>query len=232
MTPPPLAVSQPIGSLYRVGRQPDPWAWPDWTYADDDLTFGNRYDDPRGEYRVLYASGQRQGAFAETLARFRADLEIVAAIELIQGDPEDEAFSTTIPSGVVPAEWLDVRAIGTASHDGLFVEVGHSDSVAHLRAALAARVLHYGLDDLDGGDLRTRAPRGLTQEISRYVFERGHDQAGVPVAGVRYLSRLGDELTNWAIFEPNQPTTIQCAPIDPADTDLLAVLEKFDLTFG
>jgi hypothetical protein len=37
----------------------------------EDGTFGNRYDDPRGEYRVLYATSQRVGAFIETLARYR-----------------------------------------------------------------------------------------------------------------------------------------------------------------
>ena len=34
--------------VYRVGRSPDPWAWPDWAYATDG-TFGNRWDDPQGK---------------------------------------------------------------------------------------------------------------------------------------------------------------------------------------
>lgn len=41
--------------LYRLGRTPDPWAWPGWRYSLPDGTFGNRYDDPAGGYRVLYA---------------------------------------------------------------------------------------------------------------------------------------------------------------------------------
>ncbi len=53
---PPLAVTRPAGNLYRVARAPDAWAWPPWEYAGEDGTFGNRYDDPRGEYRVLYAT--------------------------------------------------------------------------------------------------------------------------------------------------------------------------------
>jgi hypothetical protein len=226
---PPLALARPSGTLYRVGRLPDAWAWPDWSYAGDDLTFGNRYDDPKGQYRVLYASDRRKGAFAETLSRFRADLAIVAEYEHIEGDPADEAFAPALAPGVVPAEWLDRRAVGTATVDGEFADVGHSDSLAHLRAALADRVLHYGFDDLDAGELRRRVPRALTQEISRYLFEHGRDRAGEPLAGLRYQSRLGDELTNWAIFEPTRPTRAESRPIEPGDADLRAVLELFSL---
>ncbi|MQA00994.1 MAG: RES domain-containing protein [Dehalococcoidia bacterium] len=49
---------------------PDPWTWPDWSQAIRDGTFGNRWDDPDGAYRVLYASSSRFGALLETLARF------------------------------------------------------------------------------------------------------------------------------------------------------------------
>jgi len=56
-----LASGEPDGPLYRLGRQPDPWASPDWSYAGPDRTFGNRYDDPEASYRVLCASSQRIG---------------------------------------------------------------------------------------------------------------------------------------------------------------------------
>jgi RES domain len=79
---------EPDGPLYRLGRQPDPWAWPDWSYAGPDGTFGNRYDDPEASYRALYASSQRIGTFLETLARFRPDLEVLAELEQIEGDDE------------------------------------------------------------------------------------------------------------------------------------------------
>jgi hypothetical protein len=59
---PALQVVRPDGPLHRVGRAPDAWALAPWTYAGPDNTFGNRYDDPEGEYRVLYAAGQRRGA--------------------------------------------------------------------------------------------------------------------------------------------------------------------------
>src|SRR3954471_13014842 len=96
-----LALARPAGAFHRVGRRPEPWAWPDWAYAHEDGTFGNRYDDPAAEYRVLYASDDRAGALAETLARLRPDLELAAELALIQGDDDPP----TLAPGVVPREW-------------------------------------------------------------------------------------------------------------------------------
>jgi hypothetical protein len=64
----------PAARVYRVGRKPDPFEWPDWASAGPMDTFANRYDDPEGIYRVLYVSSQRVGAFVETLARYRPGL--------------------------------------------------------------------------------------------------------------------------------------------------------------
>lgn len=55
------------GRLFRVGKGPDPWAFLDWAQAGEDGTFGNRWDDPKSSYRVLYACSQRVGALIETL---------------------------------------------------------------------------------------------------------------------------------------------------------------------
>lgn len=132
----------------------------------------------------------------------------------------------------MPGDWPTQRLVGTATHSGPFADVGHSDSLAHLRVALASRVLHHGLDDLDGGDLRRRVPRAFTQEISRYVFERGVDAEGRSLAGIRYLSRLGDELENWAVFEGTEPEDRTSAPIAVDDEDLQAALAKLDLQLG
>jgi hypothetical protein len=231
---PVLRTVAPDDPLFRVGRGPDVWTLASWIYAGPDGTFGNRYDDPAGEYRVLYAAGERRGAFLETLARFRVDLQLVAEMDAIDGDDRDDAYPT-IRHGLVPSEWLMRRRIGTAMAASLwFVDVAHSEALAHLRERLAARLLHYGLDDLDAGDLRRRAPRALTQEISRYVFEQGSAPSGEPVAGIAYRSRLGDELMNWAIFEGHQLDEIMEAHaiIAADDPDLVAALEILGLTLA
>ena len=89
-------------------------------------------------------------------------------------------------------------------------------------------MLHHGLDDLDAGDVRRRAPRRLTQEISRYLFEHEGDA----IAGVRYSSRLGDEFVNWAMFEPNRPSAARSAAIAGDDDALRAVFERFGLRWS
>jgi hypothetical protein len=195
-------------------------------------TFGNRFDDPAGEYRVLYATSQRVGAFVETLARYRTDPAIVAEYEeiVIEADDSDR-YPTTAP-GVVPADWCSARTIGTARHDGPFPDIAHSSSLAELRTALASRLVHYGLDDLDAGDVRRRAPRAFTQEISRYVFERGVTEEGEPLLGIRYLSRLGDDIENWAIFEGTEPYDKRSEEIVRDDPDLLAALQTLDLVMA
>ncbi len=155
---PRLAVTAADRPLYRIGRQPDAWAWPPWSSAGPGGALASRFDDPQGEYRVLYACSQRIGAFLETLARFRRDVAIDAEYAQIESDARDAAFPTLDP-GLVPADWREKRCIGTASQGGRFVDIGHSESLAHLRTALAARLLHFGLDDFDAGDIRRRAPR-------------------------------------------------------------------------
>jgi hypothetical protein len=218
-----LASVEPDGPLYRLGRYPDPWAWPPWSAAAIDGTFGNRYDDPDASYRVLYASSQRRGAFLETLARFRPDLEVLAELEQIEGDDESPP--------AVPRRWLRGRLIGKATVEGRFVDVGGAASLATLRTALAANAIRHGLDEIDAATIRLRAPRAFTQQVSRYVYEQGS------YAGIRYRSRLGDEVLNWAIFEaapdgqsPLVATT--AAPIEADDLDLSAALELLGLTLA
>jgi hypothetical protein len=141
----------------------------------------------------------------------------------------------TVRGGLLPSEWLATRRIGMAMAASLwFVDVAHSESLAHLRERLAARLVHYGLDDLDAGALRRRAPRALTQEISRHVFEHGSAPSGEPVAGIAYRSRLGDELTNWAVFEGHHLDEIveADAVIAADDPDLVAALQTLGLTLA
>lgn len=145
--------------VYRLGRSPDPWAWPDWSYADIDGTFGNRFDDPQGIYRVLYASTQRLATFVECLASFRPAPDVIAEFAAIAGDEGDEEPP---PAGVVPADWIEARCVGIATLIGVYVDVGHHETLAELRTALAARVVHHGLQDLDASAIRLTVPRAFT----------------------------------------------------------------------
>ena len=121
-----LRTTAPTGPLYRIARPPDPWHWPDWANVGSDGTFGNRWDDPRGVYRVVYASSSPLGAFMEVLARFRPDPHIVAALLEIDGNDSSPSLSP----GELEAEWLANRCLGVAHLEGAFVGVGHSASLA------------------------------------------------------------------------------------------------------
>jgi hypothetical protein len=187
----------PGDRLFRVGRAPDPWAWPDWSNAGPDGTFGNRYDDPQGLYRVLYAASDRLGAFVEVLARFRPDPHLLKELQEIDGDEE-----WALAPGHLDVSWLERRRLGEAAVKGRFADVGHSESLARLRRDLAGRIVHHGLVDLDAASIRLAAPRQFTQEVSRYVYEQTGPSGRRAFDGISYLSRLGDEFRNWALFEP------------------------------
>ena len=130
-----LKTRQPSGLIYRLGRSPNAWQPPEWSLAHTDGTFGNRFDDPEGYYRVLYASSQRVACFMETLARFRLDLGLHAELASIDG-PDD-----FFPLGTVPRDWLDVRRMGSAEIDGSYADIYAAGWVSHLRKTLAAEAL-------------------------------------------------------------------------------------------
>lgn len=218
--------ADPPLEVFRLGRQPDPWAWPDWAYAEPDGTFGNRYDDSQGIYRVLYASTQRVATFVECLAYFRPDIELIAKLEEIAGDDGDQEPPA---AGLVPADWVDQRCVGRATLVGNYVEIGSHESLAELRASLAARVVHYGLHDLDAAALRLTAPRRFTQEVSRHIFDQTAEGRR-RWNGISYLSKHGDDLTNWAIFEPALPERIDVTKFDRQDADLAVALTLHGLT--
>jgi hypothetical protein len=187
--------------LFRLAHRPDPWGWPPWEYCRR----ANRWDDP---------------------TRFRPDPAVVAGLAEIDGDDEG-----ALRPGQVPVSWVAARAMGTANFEGLFADVGAGESLAYLRTAMASRLVHYGLADLDGSVIR-ESRREFTQEISLHIFGQA-DLMGAPIfTGIAYASRLGNEFINWAIFERADRDPVR----DPAvseialdDPDLVATLVLFAL---
>ena len=204
----------------------DAWAVPDWAYAKEDGTFGNRFDDPMGVYRVLYASSKRLGCFIETLARFRVDVSFVADLALMENGEDDfTAF------GTVRRAWLKGRCIGSANVEGEYADIYALEWVSHLRAALAEVAVKLGMEDIDLSSLERAEPRLLTQRAGRIAFELGY-------AGVFYHSRYGHSIENWAIFEDwtmpdrfpiHQPKSQKVVEADP---DLLKALRILGLVIG
>lgn len=198
--------------LYRIGRRPDPLAWSSWEYVGS-----GRFDDPAGEFRVLYATVQRRAAFLETLARFRPSLEVLAALEAVENADE------SLPRPQVPADWYRARAMGRLrlATRQRWLDLRRLETRELLRGELAHVLLDLELADLDlSGVVGPR--RQLTQAIARWAHEHGY-------AGLVYSSRF-DALTCWAVFEgaafhPVGPPE----PILSDDPDLVSTAQSFGL---
>jgi hypothetical protein len=206
--------------VYRIARKPDPWAPLDWALASPhDGTFGNRYDDPQGRYRILYASSQKLGCFMETLARFRVDPKLAAELAAIQGD--DDFY----PLGEVPLEWFSVRTIGVARLTGTFAEVCSAEWISRLQVKMISHLASFGIEDFDASTIQSSSKREVTQMISRFVYESGVD-------GIAYPSKYGHDLKNWAIFEPFKIQTQDPEPLAMNDPDLMKCLTLLHLKLG
>jgi hypothetical protein len=208
-----LQVIRPAGRVWRIGRMPDPWAWPPWEAQHSDNTFGNRWDDPEGVYRVLYACSQLEGAYVEVLSRLRPDPAVVAGLAEIDGP--DPGYKV----GIVPASWIASRAVGEATLRGDFVDIGHAASLTYLRTVMAGRLIHHGIGDLDAAAIRLSAPRRFTQEISNHIYRLSAADGAPRFAGIEYESRLGDNYQNWGVFERPAHATITDPIVEPVRGD-------------
>jgi hypothetical protein len=138
---------------------------------------------------------------------------LLAELEEIKG--ENDFFAL----GEVPAEWCDGRVLGAPSATGNYAEIHSVQWVEFLRRSLASECLRLGIKDLDVSALQAGSPRRLTQLASRYVYEKG-------LSGIYYRSRYGQNLENWAIFEP---FPIQPRSVEPIVRDHPILLEALRL---
>jgi len=131
----------------------------------------------------------RLGCVFETLARFRPDVAFYAELQAIEGEDD------FVPVGIVPREWLSKRLMGSADAAGEFADIGASDWVATLWGTLATLLISLGIPDFDASVLQRSGPRCLTQNASAVVYSQEFN-------GIRYLSKHGHDIKNWALFEP------------------------------
>jgi RES domain len=179
-----------------------------------DKTFGNRFDDPDGEYRVLYAASDRLTCFIECLACFRPDLELLSALSEIAGPNESARLNVR--------DWAKSRAMGSAQVDGAFADIYTSEWLSMLRKKLASQTMALGIREFDLSALQAPRPRRLTQLASRIVYSRG-------LNGVFYCSRFGRELENWALFEPWTLRGSKSSPIAVDDGELVEATRRLGI---
>ncbi len=213
--PHPPDTATPPAVLYRLGRRPDPLALPPW-----DVTGAERFDDPRRQFRVLYAAEQRLACFVETLAPFRPRIALLAQLRAEGGALPPEA-------GRVPPDWNQRRLVGRfrLAPRQHWLDLRSPRTCELLRVELADVLVRLGLEDLDVSGVRGPG-RALTQAIARWAYEHGF-------RGIAYRSRFDDALTCWAVFEgaswePEGPPEL----ITRRDPDLRAAARLFGLQLG
>lgn len=231
-----LTATTDPGTVWRVGYAPNPWAWSDWKYADDNGLFNGRWDDQLGRFRTIYTAEALLGCFLEVLAQLRPDVNLMLELELID-DPDDaEALYPTTPAGVVGYEWLEDRQWATGTQTGTYCFVTTSDSVATL--AKTGVFTHHSVPAADIGTdvLKDPHTRPLTRTIARMIYDLRHDDKTTAFDGVEFRSRHGDELRMWAIFErgadddaPAHVTPRSAGPVFTDNADLLAAFERLGL---
>jgi hypothetical protein len=217
-----LPFTAPVGPVYRVARRPDPWRPPDWADVGDDLTFGNRFDDAEGRFRVLYAASSPLACYLETLARYRRPPEaeqLLSALASIKNAQDDYT-----PHATVPASWLPTRSLGMAIlTKRRFAHVYSSEWLAFLRKKLEPG---FSVRRSDGQDfdlaLLLSQRRALTRRIATLVYRLGYD-------GIYYQSRHGSDLFNWALFEPFDLASQTVLDLRIDDPDLIEALKRLNL---
>lgn len=88
--------------MWRIGRLPDPLSFSEIDPVDATIKrAGNRFDIPGGG--VLYAASTPNGAFAETLARYRP----TARMRNLPFDRNEHLMAV----GAIPADWRTRRQL-------------------------------------------------------------------------------------------------------------------------
>ena len=181
---------------YRLGWGDRPFRW----FPDTPNEPTNRFDDPERQYQVLYASSDKLGAYTECISRFRH-----STLELPQLEDFD-GFQPTIQPGIVPESWFENRYVELAILKGNYADVSSASWTAYFAQHQSVKELLPDNEDYDISMLRGQR-RELTQRISRIVYDMSNNDGSQIFAGIFYPSRFGDNLHNWAIFQPESEST-------------------------
>jgi hypothetical protein len=196
-----LEVRDGTSQVWRVGHRPDPWAWSDWLYANDEGRFNGRWDDQHSEFRTLYTGESLLACLLEVLALFRPDPTTDAELDEIE-DPDGEVgMHPDASSGTVGYWWLDQRFGGSAEQSGTYCYVTHSESISAIQTGFSFARFKLAPVLLDTSVLKDAHQRDLTRSIARWIFDLRDDLQNDLVHGIEFRSRFGDEARMWAVFE-------------------------------
>lgn len=226
----------PTTGLFRVGRQPDPFAPPPFPAPLEASTFpvtsGNRWDAPDGNFRTLYWASSAEAALGETLAAFRTSPGVAERINaFLDGDADPDTDPTAI-SGEVPAEFFASRALARAQIHGDYPFFDVDDAELHviLTYDLADLLRTLGLREVDRGAVMS-PDRRLTRPIAGALRRRSGRSDTTAYAGIRYESRLDRRWECWAHWEMFRVSRrLSNEPLTPTHPAVLSAAGRLGLT--
>lgn len=171
---------------------------------------------------MLYAASAPEGAFAETLARFRP----TAAMRALPPEEDEHLMAT----GAIPADWRTRRLLTRFQLDDAlpFLDVDAPETHSYLTAVMAPALTALGVQNLDVATLRG-PNRFVTRAVATFAYIETNADGSLAYSGLRYGSRLGD-WECWAIFEGTHVVRSTTSAIGKTEPALEQVARAFDLT--
>jgi hypothetical protein len=182
--------------------------------------WNHRFDDPRREYRTIYAADKKETCLREVLADLRPDKKAVAEFKKLFGD--DDAVEC---AGRVTKAWREKHVlveVGITVSSGKMADIDSAGILADLSERLRRELAERKLKRLDAVRIRSQ-DRDLTRAASRLLHDDGH-------AGIDFRSRL-DKVPCHALFEGRaRLDRIGAAiPLSGRFPELLAVCAEYSL---
>jgi len=185
--------------------------------------WNHRFDDPKREYRTIYATDKKETCLREVLADFRPSKKALVDFKKFFGD--DEALQC---AGVVPSAWREKHVLAQATivvTSGKMAHIESADVLTDLSRRLADPLAARKLKHLDVARIRSQ-DRDLTRAASRLLYDDGR-------AGIEFHSRL-DKLPCHALFEGRARLEQQgnAKPLSGTIAELIAVSGEYGLKLG
>ncbi len=152
--------------------------------------WNHRFDDPKREYRTVYAADKKETCLREVLADLRPDTKTLRDFEKLFGDD-----SAVADAGKVTVAWRAKHVLVHADivlTSGRMTDIEAAATLARLSSSLGQELSARGLKRVDAAAVRSR-DRGLTRAASRILYDAGS-------AGIDFRSRL-DGVRCHALFE-------------------------------
>lgn len=158
-----------------------------------------RFDDPFGEFGVLYATTSAEAALAEALAPLVpsfATETIAASIpsHLAESVQKEWAERNHMKPGLVPHSWYAERSIAQIEIDDLHTFRMTDESSRQLSSRLAQSPESLGQAYLNV-DFR------ISQSMARHLYDLQDDDASPPIDGITWASRQMPDESLFALFD-------------------------------